>query len=148
MILNGCMDLRAISNKTHLTLEQLEDSRFQIFKRCKIQGKTFSSELYTRQKKRTNFHVQWKENETVSFGTIKYYLKFQGNLYAVLRQLVVSNEKNQEIRNREIEFNLNRNIKHIRDTYCIHVIPVKQIQSKVLRVENYVCIFLNNTERK
>lgn len=141
-------DLRVICTALHFTIDEFQESGFLIFKRCKIREDIFTSELYTRQVKRTNFHVQWKANQKEYFGIIKYFLKLQGNLYAVLRELIISQDSNQEIKNKELNFNFNHHIKHVRDSYCVHVVPINGIISKVLRVENYICTFINNVEKK
>lgn len=141
-------DLDSISYATKLTKEQLLGAHTPVFSRCKINDEVFTSQLYTRQKKRSNFHIKYKVNESVFFGTIKYFIKIEGNLYGVVRQLVVTNDSSKEIKNIELGYNFDETIKHVRDSYCTHVITLNKILSKILRVENYVCIFLNNMEKK
>lgn len=113
-----------------------------------INNDIYTSELYNRQKKRANFYVEWKESDKILFGAIKYFFTIEGNLYALLRQLIISNDKSQEIKNREIGFNFNQSLIHVRDSYCIHAVPVERIMAKRLRVQDYICIFPNNVEKK
>lgn len=141
-------ELEAISHATHVTKEQLLAARLPIFSRCIINDEVYTSKLYTRQKKRANFYVTWEKDGSVVFGYIKYVVKVEQNAYTVLSRLIVTHDNSKEIKNREMGFNLNDNIKHVRDSYCIDVIPLNKIISKVLRVENYICTFINNMEKK
>lgn len=141
-------EFRAICYATHLNKEQLLNLKIKIFSRCKINNDIFTSKLYTRQKKRSNFYVKCKMNESIFFGAVKYYRKVQEISYAVIDKLVVTLDKSNEIKHRETGFNLNANIKHIRESYNIQIVPLINILSKCLRVEDYICIFINNMERK
>lgn len=141
-------ELRALSSVTHLTHDQIMETHTPIFSRCKINKDIFTSKLYTRQKKRTNYYVQCKVEESIYFCAINYYITIQGISYAVMNKLIVTNDRRQEINNGEIGFNLNENIIHVRDSYSILIVPLNKIVSKVLRVENYICTFINNMERK
>lgn len=69
-------------------------------------------------------------------------------MYAVVSQLVVTHDTTQQIKNTEIGFNFDANIKHVRESYCTQVIPTNNILSKILRIENFICIFLNDLEKK
>ncbi|XP_051157087.1 uncharacterized protein LOC127279036 [Leptopilina boulardi] len=138
---------KAITQALNITEEELRTANVKIFSRCVINDEIFTSILYTRQKKRANFYVQWKNEETVLFGAVKFFFKVETNLYVILRQLINSNDKNHEINNKELEFNLNRHLIHVHDSYCIHAIDAQKI-SKILRVQDYICIFPNNREKK
>ena len=48
------------------------------------------SEEYKRTKQRNSFSVMYKEGDTKKFGTIKYYLKIDNNLFAIVNKFQMS----------------------------------------------------------
>lgn len=82
------------------------------------------------------------------FGMIKFFIQIDEKILCVIRQLVESYDQQLKIEQRQIGINLRSIIKPVRETYCLLILPAKKIESKVLRVTNYLCFLANDIERK
>lgn len=105
---------------------------------------TFTSKLYTRQKKRSNYTVQFKSRVCHGYGDIKYFIVSNNNVLAVLGKL--------RINHAAVSYDqLGFEVKHIvptEDAYsCTVVVKLNDIVMKKLRVGNAVCHLPNSIEK-
>lgn len=95
-------DLQEILHSTGLTKQQFLELKIFIFSRCSVNNEIYTSQLYSRQKKRSNFHVQWTKDNIIYFGGIKYFLTIEEKIYAIVRQAIASGNKSKELKNSKL----------------------------------------------
>ena len=62
------------------------------------------------------------------------------------RQLIKSNTPADVIGNRNLNIYV-KSIIPVRETHCIHILPVHRIAGKIMRVKNYICFPTNKYEK-
>ena len=78
---------------------------------------------------------------------IKFFISVNNSLYAIVQQLVITRDP-QDIIIHTVTNIEHKDIKPIRESYCIYIIPVEVIEAKVVRVMNYVCLLPNLWEKR
>lgn len=140
-------DLTAILKTTLLEKEDFQTRKIKIYRRAQFRNEKFISLLYTREKKRKNYCVYW--NDRRSFGYIKFFITIDYEIFAVVRELLLSRNPIDQVTVSEIpELKFGNILLPVNDSYCIHAIPLERIEGKMVFVMNYVCFSPNYFERK
>lgn len=115
------------------------------FNRATVGGKTFTSKLYSRQKKRKNCVVCW-DNKS-KFGVIQFFACINHELYAIVREYVRRlNERN--FIHTQISLDLCNVLVPTRLTLCYYALPLKSVDEAMLYVNDCICIQPNMYEKK
>lgn len=149
-LMNKCLIKLSEAERHILHKNGLLHQNICVFSRAKINREIFTSLLYTAEKKRNNYTVQFVTNEPSFFcgyGEIKFFLSVSmrdNDTYVIIKVLNVNH----------------RNIicHHPSRTKVSHIIPVNNseelllikmnnILCKVIRVTDYVCHHPNHYER-
>lgn len=111
-----------------------------LFAKIEFGKMKYTSLRYKRQKKRNNFNIYWRnENSKEKFGIIEMFIYFENKAIALVRELIQDTEnRNQIITTCHIRFSQMHIL--IRESYCLHLLPVNCIEGKTIRIGNYVCI--------
>lgn len=110
------------------------------FAKVKAGNIQYTSTKYKKQKKRNNFNIYWRDaNSKEKFGIIELFIFVQDEVMALIRELVeYADDPAKLITNRNIRFEPIHTL--IRETFCFHLLPVRNIEGKLIRIQNYVCI--------
>lgn len=106
--------------------------------RVNLRGEIFTSVKYDRQKKRGNSQICWSgnDNENQKFGQIQLFFHNESRILSLVRELVPCSDStslNGYIRSPKIHI-------LVRPSYCLHIVDVREIKYKVIKVINYVCV--------
>lgn len=116
----------------------LEFDSITFYARIHFRSIEYTSVRYTRQKKRDNSHICWKDNQNQKrFGQISIFFKLD-NTFVLVRELVPCSDNQKKISNQNIKFTSIHT--EIRETYCLHVINLESITDTLIRIQNYVCV--------
>ena len=108
----------------------------QIYCRVKIKNTIFTSGIYLREKKRNNSFVEMKDH---SYAKILYFMTVNNSIFAVLKKLCIDPLVPKiQIPSLNVDFSIY--IVPFRNTYCIDIVPVENIDHKIMVVKNYLCL--------
>lgn len=120
-------------------LNNINFESIQFYAVASMKKQVFTSQRYTRQIKRDNSQVCWKQesDDEKRFGIIQLFCKIEDKLLISVRELIRCKDDcklfNQYIRFPRIHI-------LIRESYCLHLLEEKNIMCKIIRVQDYVCI--------
>ena len=118
------------------SLNNMNLFNIKIYPRVKINWITFTSEMYKRQMERNNFYIFLKES---SFCKVLRFLKIDNRVFAVVK-LLGKDVLEKKIHMTNPYIDLSSYLIPFRETYCITIIPSEQINGKVMRVRNFLCM--------
>ena len=116
-----------------------------VYSKIKKGKETFTSDLYTQQKKRNNSYIYWNG---FLLGRILCFLFIKGSIFSLIRQFTAYFNAESNIINRNCKVDLSKYKIPVRGTFCIYLIPAETIQGKMIRVKNYLCFPTNVYEKK
>lgn len=140
--------LAALRNATGYSEDELKNKVKSIYRRYKVKNQKYTSILYAKETKRINYCIHW--NNRQNFGNIKFFVKIDEVIYALVQELLRSSDYNPQlqINNSEFDMRFNDIFIPVRNSYCIHAISVSQISGKLVFLNNYVSFLPNEMEHK
>lgn len=135
--------IEALQTLTMYSSTELCTKPIRLYPKIKVGNKILTSLMYRKQIKRDNTCITW--NSSRVFGVVQYYAELDGLYYAIVRQLIYSGD------NSIVHHQTNVKLVHIipiHDSCIVHAVPISEIESQVLRVMDYVCLFPNKYEAK
>ncbi|XP_034237158.1 uncharacterized protein LOC117642758 [Thrips palmi] len=113
---------------------------------CVKRGRDFfTSESYTRQRKRCNYIIKFKTSESSwAYGAIRYFISQSDGIFAVVKKFRIDHSRMFYIDNLRLA------VKHILPidvTEDIVLVKVNDIVTKVIRVHDTICLNPNRYEK-
>ncbi|KAH0566884.1 hypothetical protein KQX54_005142 [Cotesia glomerata] len=112
--------ISALHNETLIDVDVLEREPYAIYAKAKINV--------------------WNNNQ--SFGTIEFFVKFRNLSFAIIRQFISRSVNNIEVtlsNNRRTQLDY---IIAVQDSFQIQAVQVHDIEGKVLKIQDFVCLLL------
>ena len=131
-------------NESGLEVPIIENNFF-VSVRARRFKEVFTSELYTRQKKRNNSVVTW--NKGTKYGIIKYFIQKNDVIYCAVSVLIAERSRTEAPIHRQFKMYLSDIAVPVRKSYCLKFINIEEVQKTIL-IDNKICILPNDYEPK
>ena len=123
----------------------LRNNKMFVYGKTRINNQIYTSEIYKQQKKRKNFVICWKNSSL--FGIVPFYIGIHNISYAMIRKLERDLCVSQFV-NPHLGIDMSDVIIPVRLTYNYLLLPLTDIEQKVLYFNDTVNIPPNSYERK
>lgn len=144
-LLNACTPQPCLSaaDKALLATHGFDESA-KLYCRARIGRDVYTSDQYTRERKRNNFTVKFKHGSSTAYGTIKFFVGTADSVFLMINKFAIDHTKtfcHAETRSRVTH------ILHVCNSNERVLVPSHNVVCKVIRVGDTICNIPNRFEK-